>query len=80
VLTLVIRQSGRLVIVGTAIGIVVAAGAVGILDTLLYGIHSRDVETFVVVPVFLAAVAFGAAFVPARRATQVDPIIAMRAD
>jgi predicted lysophospholipase L1 biosynthesis ABC-type transport system permease subunit len=80
VLTLVIRQSGRLVVTGIAIGIVAAAAAVGILDTLLYGIHSRDVETFAIVPVFLAAVALGAAFVPARRATQVDPIIAMRAD
>ena len=80
VLTLVIRQSGRLVVAGIAIGIVIATGAVGILDTLLYGIHPRDVETFAMVPVFLAAVALGAAFIPARRATRVDPIIAMRAE
>jgi putative ABC transport system permease protein len=80
VLSLVIRQSGRLVVTGIAIGIVVAIAAVGILDTLLYGIQSRDVETFVIVPVFLAVVALGAALIPARRATRVDPIIAMRAD
>jgi putative ABC transport system permease protein len=80
VLTLVIWQSGRLIVAGIVIGIVVAIAAVGILDTLLYGIHARDVETFAIVPVFLAAVALGAAFIPARRATQVDPIIAMRAD
>ena len=80
VLTLVIRQSGQLVVAGIAIGIVAATAAVGILDTLLYGIQSRDVGTFVIVPVFLAATALGAAFIPARRATQVDPIIAMRAD
>jgi len=80
VLTLVVWQSGRLIFAGIVIGIVVAIAAVGILDTLLYGIHARDVETFAIVPVFLAAVALGAAFIPARRATQVDPIIAMRAD
>jgi predicted lysophospholipase L1 biosynthesis ABC-type transport system permease subunit len=80
VLSLVIRQSGRLVVTGIAIGIVVAIAAVGILDTLLYGIQSRDVETFLIVPVFLAVVALGAALIPARRATRVDPIIAMRAD
>jgi predicted permease len=80
VLTLVIWQSGRLVVAGIVIGLVVAAAGVGILDSLLYGIHARDIETFAVVPLVLALVALGAAFIPARRATHVDPIIAMRAD
>ena len=80
VVSLVVRQSGRLVVAGVAIGILIAFVAVGILDTLLYGIQPRDIDTFVLVPVLLAAVALGAAFIPARRATQVDPIIAMRAD
>ena len=80
VLALVISQSGRLVAAGIVIGIVIAAIAVSILDTLLYGIPARDVATFAIVPVFLAAIALGAAFIPARRATQVDPIIAMRSD
>ena len=80
VLRLVLWQSGRLVVTGIVSGVVVATAVVSILETLLYGIQSRDVGTFAVVPVFLAAVALGAAFIPARRATRVDPIIAMRAD
>ena len=80
VLWLVFAQSGRLVVAGIVIGLLVAAFAVRILSTLLYGIQPTDVTTFVSVPLFLAAVALAAALIPARRATHVDPIIAMRAE
>ena len=74
VVSLAIWQSGRLVVTGIALGILVAFAAVGMLDSLLYGIPSRDVATFAFVPAFLAAVVLGAAFIPARRATRVDPL------
>ena len=79
-LWLVFAQSGRLVVAGIVIGLLLAAFAVRILSTLLYGIQPTDVTTFVSVPLFLAAVALAAALIPARRATHVDPIIAMRAE
>ncbi|HEY2377350.1 MAG TPA: ABC transporter permease [Gemmatimonadaceae bacterium] len=80
VLWLVIAQSGRLMFAGIVVGVVVAYVSVRILDTLLYGVGTHDVATFAAVPVFLAAVALAAAFIPARRATQIDPIIAMRGE
>jgi len=80
VLWLVFAQSGRLVVGGIAIGLLSAVFAMRILDSLLYGIRPNDVSTFMFVPFFLTAVALGAALIPARRATRVDPIIAMRAE
>jgi putative ABC transport system permease protein len=80
VLWLVLAQSSRLVAIGTGIGLGVAVFAVRILDTLLYGVQPIDVPTFVTVPVLLGAVALVAAFVPARRASRVDPIITMRSE
>ena len=80
VLALVFAQSGRLVVTGIAVGVVVAFFATHLLDTLLYGVRATDLTTFVGVPAALGIVAMAAALIPARRATQVDPIIAMRAD
>jgi len=80
VLALVFAQSGRLVVAGIALGLVAAFFATRLLDTLLYGIRPTDLTTFFGVPACLAVVALAAALIPARRATQVDPIIAMRAD
>jgi putative ABC transport system permease protein len=80
VLGLVFAQSGRLVVAGIALGLVAALFATRILDTLLYGVPATDLTTFVSVPATLAIVALAAALIPARRATQVDPIIAMRAE
>jgi ABC-type lipoprotein release transport system permease subunit len=48
--------------------------------SLLYGVAPRDLPTFVGVVALLALVALGASWLPARRATRVDPIIALRAD
>jgi putative ABC transport system permease protein len=80
VLWLVLAQSGRLVAMGTLIGIAVAYFAVRMLNTLLYGVQPIDVPTFVSVPLLLGAVALVAAFLPARRASRVDPIITMRSE
>jgi putative ABC transport system permease protein len=80
VLWLVFAQSGKLVAVGIVIGMAAAFFAARLLDALLYGIEPNDAPTFAMVPLFLGAVALAAALIPARRATKVDPIIAMRAD
>ena len=80
VLMLVFGQSGRLVIAGVAGGLAGAWFAVRVLESLLYGVEAKDMTTFAVVPLVLAIVALFAALVPARRASRVDPIIAMRAD
>ncbi len=80
VLALVFAQSGRLVVAGIALGLVAAFFATRLLETLLYGVRPTDLTTFFSVPACLAVVALVAALIPARRATQVDPIIAMRAD
>lgn len=79
-LWLVFAQSGRLVAFGIIVGLATAFFATRLLESLLYGVTPDDAITFAAVPVLLAVVALAAAIVPARRATQVDPIIAMRAE
>jgi ABC-type antimicrobial peptide transport system permease subunit len=80
VLMLVFEQSGRLVAGGIVAGLVGAYFGVRILETLLYGVEAKDLTTFATVPVVLGVVALLAAVIPARRASRVDPIIAMRVD
>jgi putative ABC transport system permease protein len=80
VLMLVFGQSGRLVLGGVVLGLAGAYYGVRLLETLLYGIAAKDLTTFASVPALLAVVALVAAVIPARRATRVNPIIAMRAE
>ena len=80
VVWLVGRQSARLVIAGVALGLLAAYFAVGLLESLLYGVRATDPWTFALVPAVLAVVALLAAVIPAVRAARVDPIIAMRSE
>jgi putative ABC transport system permease protein len=80
VLRLVVVQGMRLVAIGLAIGLVVAASSSGALTRMLFAVEPRDPVTLVAVPLVLAAVGLVACLVPARRATRVDPAIALRAE
>jgi predicted permease len=77
ILTLILGKGLLLVGVGIAIGLVLASAAAPLIATLLYGVHPFDVTVFVTVPLVLMFVAFLATYIPARRATMVDPIIAL---
>ncbi len=70
----------RLVAVGTVLGLIVAFGLAQLLGTLLYGVPSSDPVSFLAVPALLAAVAFLAAWIPARRASHVSPVRALKVD
>jgi predicted permease len=80
VVRLVIGQGMGLTVAGVAIGLVGAYWLVHLLATLLYGVTATDTVTFVGVSVVLLGVASLASYLPARRASRVDPVIAMRAE
>ena len=77
-LKLVITEGMMLVIIGTVIGLVGAFALTGLLSSLLFGISATNLATFLVVAVLLVAVNLLACYIPARRATRVDPMIALR--
>jgi putative ABC transport system permease protein len=78
VLRMVVRQGMMLVGLGVLAGLAVAWFAVRLLTDQVYGVKPSDPATFTVVPLVLLAVAFFANYLPARRATQVDPLEALR--
>ena len=80
VLALVVRQGLALASVGVIVGLLVAAGATRLLSGLLFGISPTDPLTYAAVAVLLSLVALLACLVPARRATLVDPMTALRCE
>jgi len=78
VLKLVLKQGMTLAVIGEAIGLLGAFALTRLIRGLLFGVTPTDMTTFIVVVVVLNAVALLACFVPARRATKVDPLAALR--
>ena len=80
ILRLVLSQGLRLTLIGGVIGIFAALIASQSVASLLYGINARDPATFLAVSALLATVASLACYLPARRATQIDPIVSLRCE
>ena len=78
VLKLVVRHGMLLTLVGVLVGVAGALGLTRVMASLLFGVTAKDPLTFVAVAGLLSAVAFIACFVPALRATKVDPLVALR--
>jgi len=82
VLRWIMEKGGKLALIGAAIGVVAALGVTRMMaqSSLLYGVHAFDPETLAIVTAGLLTVAFIACYIPARRATRIDPIQALRTD
>jgi len=78
VLKLVLRSGMSLALMGAAIGVAGAFAATRVMSSLLFGVAPTDLTTFTAVALVLIAVAFIACYIPARRATKVDPLVALR--
>jgi ABC-type antimicrobial peptide transport system permease subunit len=78
VLKIVMRQGTKLALIGVVIGIAAALALTRLMTNLLFGVTAHDPLTFVAVAALLILVALLACYIPARRATLVDPIVALR--
>ncbi|HET6647585.1 MAG TPA: FtsX-like permease family protein, partial [Pyrinomonadaceae bacterium] len=78
VLKMIVRNGMTLTLIGTAAGLAGAFALTRLMTTMLFGVTPTDATTFAAVSLVLLVVAFLACYLPARRATKVDPIIALR--
>jgi putative ABC transport system permease protein len=78
VLRMVLRQGLRTIFVGVALGIVGSLALTRTMQSLLFGVTATDPLTFAAVTLLLIGAALLACYIPARRATRVDPLIALR--
>jgi putative ABC transport system permease protein len=80
VLRMVVGQGIRLTLIGVAIGVAAALGLTRVIESLLFNVSATDPATFVSITLLLVIVALIASYIPARRATKVDPLIALRSE
>jgi len=80
VVAMVVRQGLRTIGIAIVLGLGASFAAVKLLQTQLFGVAPRDPLTFAVAPLVLAVIALVACYLPARRASRVDPLIALRSD
>jgi len=78
ILTLVLTYGLRTIAIGVTIGLVGSFILTRFLQTLLFGVGRHDISVFLGVPLLLIAVALAACYIPARRATEIDPMAALR--
>jgi macrolide transport system ATP-binding/permease protein len=75
---LILREAGRLTLIGTVAGVACSIGAARLMKSVLFKTSAWDVSTFVGVVLLLAGASLAASYIPARRATRVDPVVALR--
>ena len=80
IMTMIVRGGMTLALWGVAIGIGGALTVSRLMRSLLFGVGATDVVTFVAVPALLAGIAFFASYIPARRASRIDPSISLRCE
>ncbi len=80
VLALILKQGLMLALIGIGLGLVAALALTRLLESMLFGVHPADAMTFSVIAFALLMVALIACWIPARRATKVDPMVALRCD
>jgi predicted permease len=80
IIALILGHTGRLVAMGLLAGTLLAIMLSRFIETLLFNVNARDPQTYLAVTISLAAVALVAAWIPARRASKVDAVIALRAE
>jgi ABC-type antimicrobial peptide transport system permease subunit len=78
ILGMILRQGLELAAAGVVLGLFGAIGLTRVMSSLLFGVSTTDVATFTAVPVILIATAMLATYIPAMRATRVDPVVALR--
>ena len=78
VLKLVLKQGTALIVIGLGLGLGASLALTRIISSFLFGVSATDPATFIAISLLLAAVALLACYLPARRATKVDPMIALR--
>jgi putative ABC transport system permease protein len=79
ILALIVREGALLAVAGVSVGLVAALWATRMLGSLLYGVGANDPVTYAAVAVLLGAISIASSYLPAHRASRVDPMVALRA-